>query len=81
MDKPTLNRVRCRKCGYILFTSINKGEIDMRDYLENIKEDLELFSDEGLTITVSRKDLENLVSAHENLLKGKMKKKENEFER
>ncbi|MFD1705253.1 MULTISPECIES: hypothetical protein [Siminovitchia] len=40
----------------------------MRNYLQNLKEDLELMSSEQATITVSRKDLEKLVESHEKLL-------------
>lgn len=49
----------------------------MRDYLAKIKEDLDMFSDEHIMITVSRKDLEDLVTAHENLLKDKLNIKKN----
>lgn len=43
----------------------------MRDYLNNLKRDLNENSNEQVTITVSRKDLEQLVQAYENLLEKK----------
>lgn len=41
----------------------------MLRFLENIKRDLNEFSSESATITVSRRDLEQLVKAYENSLK------------
>lgn len=38
----------------------------MRNFLENIKQDLDEMSSENLVISVSRKDLESLVKAYEN---------------
>lgn len=41
---------------------ISEGEVkNMNDYLERLKEEMELFSEEQATITVSRKDLDRLV--------------------
>lgn len=47
----------------------------MSDYLERIKEDLDMFSNENIMISVVRKDLERLVSAYEILLKDKEEKR------
>ena len=38
----------------------------MRNFLENIKQDLDEMSSENLVISVSRNDLESLVKAYEN---------------
>lgn len=53
----------------------------MRDYLERIKEDLDMFDPNSIMITVVRKDLEKLVSAYENLLRAQSKKVEFEIKR
>lgn len=41
--------------------------MEMEDFLKRLKEDLEEFSPEKVTITVIRKDLERLIKTYEEL--------------
>lgn len=68
-------------CGFFLCT---KKEVNsLADYLKRIKDDLDLFGEEQVMITVSRKDLEKLVQSHDAMaekIRAKEKEQEQELE-